>query len=217
MRRAPWIVGVAFAAGAFAAAPAAQEPPPNDHGPLPVRGGVTGVSRIEPRFTSIAVTLSKPGVQVRCWAPDEWQRLTEEMFAWTGGRTDLSAGGGYTSSDDLRVNLTRNICGRLAALSYRKVWPAAFSSRYPLATAVTILAHEIQHLRGVDDEAAAECYGQQLTRRLARMLGVRPDRANVLATISWRSSYPHMPTGYRSAECRNGGTLDQRPADPRWP
>lgn len=213
------VAGVLASVGVLAAAAGAQEPPPppNDHGPLPVRGSVTSVSRIEPRFTSIAAKLSKPGVQVRCWAPVEWRRLTEEMLAWTNGRTDLSSGGGYTSSDDLRVNLTANVCARLVALSYRKVWPSTFSGRYPLATAVTILAHEIQHLRGVDDEAEAECFGQQMTRRLARMLGVLPARANVLAGISWRYSYPRMPESYRSPECRNGGRLDMRPVDTTWP
>lgn len=212
------ILVVLASVGLLAASAGAQDaPPPNDDGPLPVIGGVSSVSRIEPRFTSIAATLSRPGVQVRCWAPVDWRRLTEEMLAWTNGRTDLSSGGGYTSDDDRRVNLTTNVCGRLAALSYRKVWPTTLEGRYPLATAVTILAHEIQHLRGVDGEAEAECFGQQTSRRVARLLGVRADRASVLAAISWRVSYPRLPESYRSPECVNGGRLDMRPIDTRWP
>lgn len=211
------LAAVLASVGLLAASAGAQDAPPNDYGPLPTLGGVVGVSRIEPRFTSIAVTLSKPGVQVRCWAPVDWRRLTEEMLAYTNGRTDLSSGGGYTSPDDLRVNLTTNACSRLAALTYRKLWPATLDARYPLATAVAILAHEVQHLRGVNAEAEAECFGQQSVRRIGRMLGVRADRANLLAAISWRYSYPRLPESYKSPECRNGGRLDMRPVDSRWP
>jgi hypothetical protein len=59
--------------------------------------------------------------------------------------------------------------------------------------AVHVLTHEAMHLSGQLNEAAAE-----------------------LAAAYWRDIYPLMPDGYRSADCRPGGPLDEGLADDPW-
>jgi hypothetical protein len=85
------------------------------------------------------------------------------------------------------------------------------------AEALKILAHESYHLRGVKNEAAAECYAIQTVPRVARALaGVSFPDAHALAVIEYLVGYPGMPPPYRSGECRPGGALDLS-SGPNWP
>jgi hypothetical protein len=86
-----------------------------------------------------------------------------------------------------------------------------------LAWATSALAHESYHLRGVRDEAAAECYGLQSTAFTARALGAPPAYATRLAEYTFWNVRPPVDFGYFSAECRDGGRLDLRPQTSRWP
>ncbi|HEX9141464.1 MAG TPA: hypothetical protein VF833_04490, partial [Gaiellaceae bacterium] len=73
------------------------------------------------------------------------------------------------------------------------------------------------HLRGVKNEAAAECSAMQAVPRVARSLaGVSFADAHALAVIVYLVSYPGMPPAYRSGECRPGGALDLA-SRPDWP
>jgi hypothetical protein len=86
-----------------------------------------------------------------------------------------------------------------------------------LAWATSALAHESVHLRGVRDEAAAECYGLQSTAFTARALGAPPAYARALADYTFWNVRPPVDYGYFSSECRDGGKLDLRPQTSRWP
>ena len=82
--------------------------------------------------------------------------------------------------------------------------------------AVHVLTHEAMHLSGRLDEAVAECAAVQRDAHTARLLGAGPAEAAELAAAYWRNIYPLMPDGYRSGECRPGGTMDERLADAPW-
>jgi hypothetical protein len=86
-----------------------------------------------------------------------------------------------------------------------------------LAWAASALAHESYHLRGVRNEAAAECYGLQSTALVAERLGAPAAYAERLGTYTFWNVRPPVDHGYFSPECRDGGTLDLRPAVSDWP
>jgi hypothetical protein len=86
-----------------------------------------------------------------------------------------------------------------------------------LAWATSALAHESFHLRGVRDEAAAECYGLQSTAFVVRALGAPAAYAQRLATYTFWNVRPPVDYGYFSPECHDGGKLDLRPQTSRWP
>jgi hypothetical protein len=86
-----------------------------------------------------------------------------------------------------------------------------------LAWAASALAHESYHLRGVRNEAAAECYGLQSTAFAARRLHAPPAYAERLADYTFWNVRPPVDYGYFSPECRDGGTLDLHPSSSAWP
>ena len=80
--------------------------------------------------------------------------------------------------------------------------------------AISTVAHEAEHIGGVENEARAECFGLQQVPEAARALGL--DRGGrTLAWYAWRFS--QSPKGYRSKECRPGGKLDRSPETRSWP
>jgi hypothetical protein len=84
------------------------------------------------------------------------------------------------------------------------------------AQALTVLAHESVHLRGVRDEAVTQCYAMQAVPRVAHALGAPPTQARLLAALEYELGYPQMPPSYRSADCRPNGPLDQHKGG-GWP
>lgn len=95
------------------------------------------------------------------------------------------------------------------------------ASREAAAFAVTVLAHEATHLRGIRNEAITECYALQEGTRLGIRLGLSPREARELMRAQLDRDLGDRSVqrlGYRlPAECRDGGRLDLRPADPRFP
>ena len=83
--------------------------------------------------------------------------------------------------------------------------------------AVHTLAHEVWHLHGIGNEAQTECYALQTTATAAELFGADPVAAQATADYAYARFYPNEPDEYRQAPCGNGGPLDLRPADPRWP
>lgn len=83
--------------------------------------------------------------------------------------------------------------------------------------AVHVLAHESQHLAGVQSEAVAECYSVQTTEQAALLLGATAAQARALAVQYATQVYPRMPDDYRSADCKDGGMLDLHPDSSAWP
>ena len=82
--------------------------------------------------------------------------------------------------------------------------------------AVHVLTHEAMHMSGRLGEAAAECAAVQRDAETARLLGSPPADAAGLAAAYWHDLYPLMPDGYRSPDCRPGGSLDEHLADAPW-
>jgi hypothetical protein len=90
-----------------------------------------------------------------------------------------------------------------------------------VAQALETISHESYHLLGYRNEATAECYGLQSLWYSAVKLGATPDLGETLARLYAKAMYPARRTSghpeYWSAECRDGGKLDLRPASHAWP
>jgi hypothetical protein len=188
--------------------------PPGEVRSLPVIGGDSGVSRIEPRLGKVASWLAGKPVEVRCWSHPDWTRLLREENAYTK-RIDSDTVG-FAGIQGNRVNLAPDVCDGLVDLTYHGSRPPDDTARFPLATAVVTLAHEPEHAKGVADEAQAECYAIQLAAPTARRLGVPAAYASGLARLYWEH-YPEELSQYRSPECRDGGAYDLRRSTSAWP
>lgn len=82
--------------------------------------------------------------------------------------------------------------------------------------AVHVLSHEAMHMKGLTNEAQAECAAVQRDAQTARLLGADPFEAVALARAYWREVYPRMSEAYVSSECAPGGSLDEHLPDPPW-
>ena len=83
--------------------------------------------------------------------------------------------------------------------------------------AVDVLAHEAWHLQGVMDEAATECRSLQTMAWTAQQLGATAEQGHAMARAQYEGGYREMPARYQDAGCVDGGPLDLRPDDPRFP
>jgi hypothetical protein len=85
--------------------------------------------------------------------------------------------------------------------------------------ALHTLAHETWHVRGISDEAAADCYALQSVSTVARTLGTDPVDAQALSTYyaAHFDAIRRPPPNYRSSDCRDGGSLDLHPGSGVWP
>jgi hypothetical protein len=83
--------------------------------------------------------------------------------------------------------------------------------------AVDVVTHEAFHLRGIMDEAETECRSLQTMAWTAQQLGATPEQGQAMAKAQFEGGYLDLPGRYRSAACAEGGALDLRPADPRFP
>ena len=84
--------------------------------------------------------------------------------------------------------------------------------------AALVLSHESQHLRGVRDEATAQCYAIQTLPLVAERLGSPPDEARAVAVHFLAVDQPRVPTDYvLPSECVDGGSLDLNPQSSGWP
>jgi hypothetical protein len=192
--------------------------PPKDDGPLPVRGGITEVSRIEPLYTRIASEVSgRRNVEVRCWSEADWADLSDEVSDWTDGKMRPGDWTAYVSWDHDRANLSPSVCRSLGRWAYERQWPDDRWEVFNFAWSVKVLAHESQHLRGIDNEARADCYGLQNIALVGRGLGLGEEEAQSIAEYAWENIYPRAEGAYWSAECRDGGELDLHPDSPLWP
>ena len=190
--------------------------PPNDDGPLPTIGGMTEVSRIEPLYSRVASSLAGRRVEVRCWSEKDWLERTEEVAAWADRKTAVGPWSAYVSWDKERANLAPAVCRSLGRWAYERRWPEDRREAYYFAWSVKALAHEAQHLRGIEGEAA-ECYGLQAMREIGNALGLGDKHAQSFADYAWLYIYPRARGEYRSDDCRDGGDLDLRPATSVWP
>ena len=108
-----------------------------------------------------------------------------------------------------------------AASLYRVAFESRVGPRDDAAFAITVLAHEATHLRGVRNEAETECYALQEGVGLGERLGLTPATARALMRAQRDRDLSDASIArldYRlPAACRNGGSLDLRPDDPSFP
>ena len=201
MRIALWIAFLAAAIAVAAAFASARE----THG--------TRQDAFATRLDRVAQAISgRRDVHVRCGE--------------TAGPTILGTVLFYGDRPGREALLAPQVCGTLERL-WRRGGPSLACAELgrgqcgkavvALAWATSALAHESFHLRGVRDEAAAECYGLQSTAFTARALGAPPAYATRLAEYTFWNVRPPVDYGYFSSECRDGGKLDLRPQTSRWP
>lgn len=188
--------------------------PPGEAQELPVVAGPGSGSRVEPQLSRSASDLAGREVEVRCWSASDWPRLVQEEYAYAG-RIDRDTLG-FAGVLGRRANLHPDVCRNLEDLVARSVYPNDAHGLLAMAASLVTLAHESQHLKGYADEAVAECYGMQLARRAAALLGVERDYADRMLKAYWARYGRELPA-YRSPECRDGGRLDLDRGTGTWP
>ena len=161
-------------------------------------------AQAERRFTAEAARIAGHPVTVRC----------DDGYAFTGVGSD-AAGVAFISRR--LAFLQPTICRSL----YRIAFQHEVGARDDAAFAITVLAHEATHLRGVRNEAETECYALQEGVELGRRLGLGDGTARALMRAQRDqdlSDESVQRLDYRLPEgCRNGGSLDLRPDDPSFP
>ena len=104
---------------------------------------------------------------------------------------------------------------------YDLVFDDEGEEREATAQAILVLAHEAVHLAGERDESLTECRALQQGVTLGVRLGLSETRAHAaMRSLYVRSLAEHSITrlSYRLPEgCVDGGQLDLRPADNRFP
>ena len=119
--------------------------------------GAAEQSRAEKRFTSEAARIAGRDVRVYC----------DDAYSFTGVGSD-AAGVAFISRAVSFLEPT--ICRSL----YRIAFEGELGPRDAAAFAITVLAHEATHLRGIRNEAETECYALQEGVALGREARARP-------------------------------------------
>jgi len=173
------------------------------------QAGWTSVSasdraRAEKRFTAEAGRIAGRPVKVIC----------DSDYAFTGVGSDAA---GIAFIPRGLAYLEPTVCRSL----YRVAFEHEVGNRDDTAFAITVLAHEATHLRGVRNEAQTECYALQEGVGLGVRLGLARSTAGALMRAQLDrdlSDETVQRVDYRlPPECINGGSLDLRPDDPSFP
>ncbi len=161
-------------------------------------------AKAERRFTDEAEAIAGRPVTVRC----------DDDYVFTGVGSD-AAGVAFIRSGI--AFLEPDVCRTLHDITSGR----DLASREAAASAITVLAHEATHLRGIRNEAITECYALQEGSQLGVRLGLSRDTAHDLMRAQLDRDLGDRSVqrlGYRlPAECRDGGELDLRPADATFP
>lgn len=183
---------------------------------LPVRTGLTDVSRIEPNLGRVASRIAGRKVEVRCWSEDDWEVVSAEWQAINGRKEWWPAGFADTNSN--RAHLSSQVCEPLARFTYGLYAPYGNTESLQLAEAFVVFAHEAEHLYDPKaSEARVECLAMQHVRGLVARGGRGRSYANEMAGLAYQIAYPRLDSIYRSRHCRNGGRLDRHPDSNVWP
>jgi hypothetical protein len=182
-------------------------------GPSPPIGSTTQTG-VDPLFSRVVSTLARRRSQVRCWSLSDWRTRAP---AWVGRPAPLGPWRAFTSRYFRAVDLPPAICEELTKL-VRDDTPVS-SDAWVEAAAYSVgqLAHEAQHVAGIEDEATAECHGMQSIPQTAGLLGRTGREGRYLADFYWKHVYPRNRAPYTSADCRNGGRLDLHLVSTVWP
>lgn len=169
----------------------------------------------EPEFARVAQEIARTPVRAYCWTTEDWEPLAEEWQLidrsefWVSGFADPFAG---------EIHLSPEVCDPLRLFYGSDYSPILNEESLMLSDALTVLAHEAEHVRvPYASEAEVECYALQRVRGLVRAEGRGKAYARELALLALDVSYPRMPPEYQTRRCRPSGPLDLRPRDPVWP
>jgi hypothetical protein len=161
-------------------------------------------ARAESAFSAVAARIAGRPVRVRC----------DDGYAYTGPGSDAA---GVAFPRRFLAYLEPQICRTL----YRIRFDGKLGAHDDAAFAITVLAHEATHLRGIRNEAETECFAIQEGVGVGERLGVKPGTAHSLMRLQLDRDLSDDSVArldYRlPAACRNGGTLDLRPADSAFP
>jgi len=177
------------------------------------------VSGNERRLSTIASSIAGREVKVQCPA------AVGRLFGWdiVEGSVRFDANG--RPADETKLRQTS--CAELDAIAEgRRAQELACIGRTGIACgrhgretamAVDVVTHEAFHLRGIMDEAATECRSLQTMAWTAQQLGATAEQGRAMAKAQFQGAYLELPDQYRSGACAEGGALDLRPDDPRFP
>lgn len=118
---------------------------------------------------------------------------------------------GLADQVTFRIHLAPEVCRRVALLLEGQAVGRGLNE------AVGLFTHEIEHFRARGYEDRVECSAMQRMEAVGVALGASKTLARRLSVSYWRFVYPLKPAEYRSAGCRDGGSMDLRPENPRWP
>jgi hypothetical protein len=173
------------------------------------------------RLAAIASEIAGREVGVSC--PGWFVRaFTVDATETVAGTVEFDADG--TPADETRLRETP--CAELDALAEgRREAQVACAERstscgddaQAVAWSVNTISHEAWHLHGIESEVETECRAVQTNAWTAMQLGLSEPQAGGLARLHYETVYAEMPERYHSPECRDGGAMDLRPDDPRWP
>jgi hypothetical protein len=173
----------------------------------------------ERRLSAIASEIAGRDVRVKCPGP------LGRLLGWDIVEGSVRFGPDRRPADETKIR--RRSCAELDALAEgRRAKELECIGRTAIACgrhgretvmAVDVLAHESWHLRGVIDEAETECRSLQTIAWTAQQLGATAEQGRAMARAEYTGAYEEMPEAYRSAACADGGALDLRPEDERFP
>jgi hypothetical protein len=173
----------------------------------------------ERRLSAIASQIAGRSVAVRCPGP------LGRVLGWdiVEGSVRFNADG--TPEDETKIR--KLSCAELDALAEgRRAKELECIGRTGIACgrngretvmAVDVLAHESWHLHGVISEADTECRSLQTMAWTAQQLGASEAQGRAMAQAQYEGTYREMPAQYQSDACVDGGPLDLRPRDARFP
>lgn len=167
---------------------------------------------IERRAKPLLTELAGRDVSARC------PRYVTSMFG-RAGSVSLDSDGNISDHTDL----TKPICdglkralskdGRaeLACLTTPRGYCSTEARQSVVALMVT--THEAMHLRGIMDEAAAECGAITYAPKMAKAAFLTPEQGRVMAWIHWQGLNPNTPSQYRINEynCKAAADLAANP------
>jgi hypothetical protein len=196
--RLAWLAGAAVAL-ALAVGLAAWSDRAATWAALPAAERATVVERI----TAEARRIAGAPVRIRC----------DESYAFTGAGSDTL---GVAFPRAALAYLDQGVCRAL-----HDVLAGGARGNERIAEALVVLAHEAVHLRGERREGVTECLALQEAGPLAVRLGLDEERARVLlrAELDRRlAERSAIRAAYAlPSSCRDGGALDVRPANSRFP
>jgi|SRR5215207_372692 len=173
----------------------------------------------ERRLSAIASQIAGRDVRVQCPGP------VGRLLGWDIVEGSVRFGADGKPAEETKIR--KRSCAELDALAEGRrqkeleciARTAIACGRHGRETvmAVDVLAHESWHLHGVIDEAETECRSLQTMAWTAQQLGATPEEGRAMARAQYDGAYRELPQAYRSSVCVDGGALDLRPDDKRFP